>query len=102
MDFLGTYGSIQTYEFAEDGSLQRISEGYPIRDPYGYGILTVKQPIPVVCNGEEKILPAGTRIRILETDLVGTARYRLEGSGEEALKFGENGFCYSINKFDYF
>jgi len=22
--------------------------------------------------------------------------------GEEALKFGENGFCYSINKFDYF
>lgn len=22
--------------------------------------------------------------------------------GKEALKFGENGFCYSINKFDYF
>ena len=22
--------------------------------------------------------------------------------GEEALKFGENGFCYLINKFDYF
>jgi hypothetical protein len=22
--------------------------------------------------------------------------------GEEALKFGENGFYYSINKFDYF
>jgi len=22
--------------------------------------------------------------------------------GEEVLKIGENGFCYSINKFDYF
>lgn len=84
LDVLGTYIARMDYTMDENGKLVQEDEFFQIQqrsDPYC--LLTTAQELPVTIEGADTVLPAGSRIRIVSTDDIGTAVFRDEDSGEE-------------------
>lgn len=109
VDLLGTYSSRQDYAISSEGSLERISENYEFVRGFGHGVITAKLPVPVICGGEEMVLPAGTRLRITGTDRESIAYFELIETGENGeipFTFTEEGRIFvtidGIGENEYF
>lgn len=84
LDVIGTYSAMMDYEIGEDGKLTQTEPFFRIQSSEtssGYTLTSVRE-LPVTVNGEEIMLPAGSRIRITATDNMGTALFSDEDTGE--------------------
>ncbi len=111
LDVLGTYLGRMDYRIDGEGKLCRMSEVYEIPvDSWEWHILTVVKELPVTMDGQETVLPIGSRIRIIGTDNSGTAYFREEPGGKEGsisyIRGGEedSGMIYidGVPDYDYF
>lgn len=106
VDALGTYMAYGNYEITEQGSLEPISEWYDIESSY-QGLTNIKD-LPVVIEGEQTILPAGSQIRITGTNRNGILKYQKIDSIEEGeihYTVGEDNwpvYIDGINENEYF
>ena len=106
VDALGTYTAYGYYEITEEGSLEPISEWYEIESSY-QGLTNIKD-LPVVIEGEQTVLPAGSQIRITATNRNGILKYQKIDSIEEGeihYTAGEDNwpvYIDGINENEYF
>lgn len=84
LDVLGTYSGIKTYTIdGKSGTLQTEDEFYRIdRTESSQGMTTILD-MPVVIDGEQANLPAGSRISVIGTDNQGIALFVNVDTGEE-------------------
>ncbi len=84
LDVLGTYSGIKTYTIdGESGKLQTEDEFYRIDRTESSQGMTTRLDMPVVIDGEEAVLLAGSRISVIGTDDNGTALFVNVDTGEE-------------------
>ena len=108
VDALGTYTAYGNYEITEDGLLEPVSEWYDIESSYEWQGLTNIKDLPVVADGQEKVLPAGSQIRVISTNRNGILKYQDVNSAEEGeihYTVGEEGwpvYIDGINENEYF
>ena len=108
VDALGTYTAYGDFEIMENGSLESIREWYDIENSYEWQGLTNIRDLPVVVEGEETILPSGSHIRIIGTNMNGILKYQLSDSLEEGeihYTTGEDNwpvYIDGINETEYF
>ncbi|MBQ9991784.1 MAG: DUF3298 domain-containing protein [Lachnospiraceae bacterium] len=92
VEALGTYTAYADYLLDGDGSLKPKGEWYPIRQA---AVLTSIKELPVVVDGQKKMLSAGSRIQLIGTDGEGILRYQMMDSvenGEIHFTRGEDGW----------
>lgn len=73
IDLLGTYRTKIDFAVTDEGALRQTTKLYTLDNDSQWSLLTTIRDLPVVINGEETILPAGSQIRVTSTDLDGTA-----------------------------
>ena len=77
VDVLGTYWPKMLYSIGETGEMVR-QEGLYYTDSSESQVMTVIRELPVLLDGQETTLPAGTRLRITATDNAGTVWFHTE------------------------
>ncbi|MBS6397294.1 MAG: DUF3298 domain-containing protein [Clostridiales bacterium] len=84
LDVLGSYYSMMDYRISEEGKLVQETENFTITtDASPFRLLVTVKELPATVNGEEVLLPVGSRIRITATDNAGTAYFKDEDTGAE-------------------
>lgn len=84
LDVLGSYLTLMDYGLGEDGKLTQQEEFFRVdSDGWAWRTMTTVQELPVTIDGEETVLPAGSRIRITATDNIGTALFYNESTMED-------------------
>jgi len=83
IDLMGTYHTEVDYRLYEDGSLEQLTQIYQLKNDAAWARLTTTKELPVVVDGTETLLPAGSQIRITATDQNGTAWFREDAAGIE-------------------
>lgn len=108
VDALGTYTAYGNFEITEAGALEPVSEWYDINSSYEWQGLTNIKDLPVVVDGQEKVLPAGSQFRIIGTNRNGILKYQLVESLEEGEIYYTTGednwpiYIDGINENEYF
>lgn len=88
LQVLGTYGADMPYVLHEDGTMEALKDIYEIHSyAESSGLTTIKE-LPVVMEGEETVLPTGSRIYVTATDNDGTVWFQT-GNSKGSLKTGE-------------
>lgn len=103
-DILGSYSGWMEYSFGDDGKLTPMSDVYAIDTD---STLTVVKDLPVMLEGNETMLPVGTKMGITGTDNNGTAYFRLDTGEAGEIKYirkeGQWGLTIDgVSEFDYF
>lgn len=110
---LGTYISKTEYEIDENGKFRQVDEMYHIgseNPTNNTAVLTTIQELPVVIDGMNTVLPAGSHISITGTDDVSIATfYDVDTQQEGEIHYergeGEDSWIIYINgcsEYDYF
>lgn len=113
LNVLGTYSAMMDYVIGEDGKLSQQDAFFRIEtsDESAWKTLTTVRELPVMVDGEETVLPAGSQIRITATDNAGTAVFYNENtkeSGEIHYVRGDGGedtwtiFIDGVPDYEYF
>ena len=82
VDVLGTYWPKMQYSIGETGELMR-QEGLYYTEASENHIMTVMRELPVYLDGQQTMLPVGTRLRITATDNEGIAWFCTETDGQD-------------------
>ena len=84
LDVLGTYEGLMDYTIDSEGRLKAASEWYEIvGSDNSWRLLVTVRELPVLIDGEETTLPAGSRIRITTADNAGKVRFLDKDTGLE-------------------
>lgn len=78
--FLGTYGGVKTYRFAENHGFTTEDEEYILSD--NEFVLTTTVDLPVTLEGTESTLPAGSRIILTATDSESYVKFTIQETGQ--------------------
>ena len=78
--FLGTYGGLKTYRFAENHGFTTEDEEYIL---FGNTtVLTTTVDLPVILEGTENTLPAGSHIVLTATDGESYVKFQIQETGQ--------------------
>ena len=91
VDALGTHTAYGDYRLTKEGNLEMEGEWYSIPES---PLLTTVRELPVMVDGKEGVLPAGSRIQLTGTDGKGVLLYQKINStemGQIHFTRGENG-----------
>ncbi len=105
LDVLGSYSSYTMYTIAPNGELIHSEDTFPIQSQYP---LTTKLALPVILNGEETILDAGTQISIIGTNNVDEVYFNIVGTQQDGIiRYTRNADSWyleinGVSEYDYF
>ncbi len=108
VEVFGSYTALMSYSIDESGKLVQNGDVFTIRsEGNDWELLTTKKELPAVKDGEEVLLPIGTRLRLLGTDNQGIAFFTIAGTEENVEVHYTNGEfwgCYidGISDMEYF
>lgn len=108
IDILGSYSVEADYRIETDGALTLESDWFGIVSNSYQPTITAVREVPVVIDGEDALLPVGSRLQLLGTDKVGIIRFRELNSGTEGeIHFNRNEEKWAIyiegmEEFEYF
>lgn len=78
--FLGTYGGLKTYRFAENHGFTTEDEEYILHN--NEFVLTTTVDLPVILEGVESILPSGSHIVLTATDDESYVKFIIQETGQ--------------------
>lgn len=108
IDVLGTRSVEKEYKIDEDGNLISVSDWFEFVSNSYCPVITAVRQIPVVIDGTNTFLPAGSRFKLLGTNGVDTVRFFEMNSGTEGdiyyTRDEESGIIYidGAEEYEYF
>ena len=112
LQVLGTHMADMAYILTEDGALEPEEEiFYDISSHSGWAGLTTIKELPVILEGEQTMLPVGTRLYVTATDNAGTVWFEIAAKNGD-IQTGEIHYVRDaesylitidgVSEFDYF